>query len=137
MNPGRWQEIERLYHAALACPAEARAAFLAVACEGDETLRLAECTVGAFWAIRMDIAPRYSGFASGFMNSGSAFAAIVSLIIGGYIVDRTGNWELTFVAGIALLIFGAIAAFWMKPDEELEDTERGLPVTSPSVATAR
>jgi MFS family permease len=97
----------------------------------------AECTVGAFWAIPMDIAPRYSGFASGFMNSGSAFAAIVSPIIGGYIVDRTGNWELTFVAGIALLIFGAIAAFWMKPDEELEDTERGLPVTSAHVATAR
>src|ERR1043165_2423892 len=36
----------------------------------------AEFTVGAFWAIPMDIAPRYSGFASGFMNSGSALAAI-------------------------------------------------------------
>jgi len=35
-----------------------------------------ESTVGAFWAIPMDIAPRYSGFASGFMNSGSALAAI-------------------------------------------------------------
>src|SRR6202008_3397500 len=79
----------------------------------------AEFTVGAFWAIPMDIAPRYSGFASGFMNSGSALAAIVSPLIGGYIIDTTGNWELTFVAGMALLVFGAIAAFWMKPDEEL------------------
>jgi len=79
-----------------------------------------ELTVGAFWAIPMDIAPRYSGFASGFMNSGSALAAIVSPLIGGYIIDRTGNWEMTFVAGIALLLVGAALAFWIKPDEELE-----------------
>jgi MFS family permease len=77
----------------------------------------AEFTVGAFWAIPMDIAPRYSGFASGFMNSGSALAAIVSPLIGGYIVDKTGNWEL--------LLVGAIIAFWMKPDEELEDPADG------------
>jgi MFS family permease len=64
----------------------------------------------------MDIAPRYSGFASGFMNSGSALAAIVSPLIGGYIIDKTGRWEMTFVAGIAL---GAVLAFFMKPDEEL------------------
>src|SRR5438093_471088 len=81
----------------------------------------AEFTVGAFWAIPMDIAPRYSGFASGFMNSGSALAAIVSPLIGGYIIDRTGKWEMTFVAGIALLLLGAVLAFWMKPDEELEE----------------
>ena len=80
----------------------------------------AELTVGAFWAIPMDIAPQYSGFASGFMNSGSALAAIVSPLIGGYIVDKTGAWEMTFVAGIALLLLGAALAFWMKPDEELE-----------------
>jgi MFS family permease len=81
----------------------------------------AELTVGAFWAIPMDIAPRYSGFASGFMNSGSALAAIVSPLIGGYIVDTTGKWEMTFVAGIALLLLGAVLAFWIRPDEELDD----------------
>ena len=81
----------------------------------------AEFTVGPMWAIPMDIAPRYSGFASGFMNSGSALAAIVSPLVGGYIIDKTGNWELTFVAGIGLLVLGAILAFWMKPDEELGD----------------
>jgi len=91
----------------------------------------AEFTVGAFWAMPMDIAPRYSGFASGFMNSGSALAAIVSPLIGGIIVDRTGNWELTFVAGVALLLAGAFGAFWMKPDQELED-----PVAVPTAAYA-
>ena len=98
----------------------------------------AELTVGAFWAIPMDIAPRYSGFASGFMNSGSALAAIVSPLVGGYIVDKTGKWEMTFVAGIALLLLGAALACWMKPDEELEDptdARAAAPTpTSPSTA---
>jgi MFS family permease len=80
-----------------------------------------EFTIGPMWAIPMDIAPRHSGFASGFMNSGSALAAIISPLVGGYIVDRTGSWELTFVAGIGLLLFGSIMAFWMRPDEGLDD----------------
>ena len=39
MTPERWQEIERLYHAALERDADERAAFLAAACGGDEALR--------------------------------------------------------------------------------------------------
>jgi len=79
-----------------------------------------EFTVGAFWAIPMDIAPRYSGFASGLMNSGAALAAITSPLLAGYVIDRTGQWEMAFVAGIALLLIGATVAIWIKPDEELE-----------------
>ena len=82
----------------------------------------AEFTVGPMWAIPMDIAPRHAGFASGFMNSGSALAAIVSPVVGGYIVDKTGVWELTFIGSIGLLLVGAVLALWMRPDEELEET---------------
>jgi serine/threonine protein kinase/tetratricopeptide (TPR) repeat protein len=39
MEPERWCEIERLYHLALEQEAGLRSAFLARACEGDETLR--------------------------------------------------------------------------------------------------
>ena len=77
----------------------------------------AEFTVAPMWAIPMDIAPKFSGFASGFMNSGSALAAIISPVLAGMIIDRTGNWELPFVGSIALLLFGAILALWMKTDE--------------------
>src|SRR5215467_1943260 len=45
----------------------------------------AECTIGPFWAIPMDIAPRYSGAASGLMNVGSALAAAVSPLVAGYV----------------------------------------------------
>ena len=83
-----------------------------------------EFTIGPMWAIPMDIAPRYAGSASGLMNTGSALAAIVSPLIAGYVIDKTGVWELPFLGSIALLLFGSIMAFWMKPDQELDGPER-------------
>ena len=80
----------------------------------------AEFTIGPMWAIPMDIAPRYSGTASGLMNSGSALAAIISPVIAGYVIDLTGIWELPFIGSIVLLLLGAMLAFKMRPDEELD-----------------
>jgi sugar phosphate permease len=78
-----------------------------------------EFTIGPMWAIPMDIAPRFSGSASGLMNTGSALAAIISPLVFGYVIDKTGNWTLPFLGSIGLLLIGAMLAFWMKPDEEL------------------
>jgi len=39
MELDRWEQIERLYHAALECEPEEREAFLDEACAGDEDLR--------------------------------------------------------------------------------------------------
>ena len=39
MDPDRWERVDRVYHAALAQPADRRAASLAEACGGDEELR--------------------------------------------------------------------------------------------------
>ena len=78
-----------------------------------------EFTVGPMWAIPMDIAPRFSGSASGLMNTGSALAAILSPIVFGFVIDKTNNWELPFLGSIVLLFLGSIAAFWMKPGEKL------------------
>jgi len=79
----------------------------------------AEFTIGPMWAIPMDIAPKFSGSASGLMNTGSALAAILSPLVFGYVIDRTGNWALPFIGSIGLLFIGSILAFWMKPDREL------------------
>ena len=76
----------------------------------------AEMTIGPMWAIPMDIAPRFSGTASGVMNSGSAVAAILSPVVFGWIIDRTGNWSLPFYGTMALLLVGIAAAFTMRPD---------------------
>ena len=39
MNAERWQQIDELFHAALACNPEQRSEFLANQCTGDEKLR--------------------------------------------------------------------------------------------------
>ncbi len=85
----------------------------------------AEFTIGPFWAMPMDIAPRFSGSASGLMNVGSALAAAVSPLVAGYVIQRTNNWDLPFLGSIGLLLVGAILAFWMKPNETLAGTEMG------------
>jgi len=85
----------------------------------------AEFTIGPFWAIPMDIAPRFSGSASGLMNIGSALAAAVSPLVFGYVIDKTNNWNLPFLGSIGLLLFGAVMAYWMKPNEPLPGTELG------------
>ena len=85
------------------------------------------------WAIPMDIAPRFSGSASGLMNTGSALAAIVSPLIAGFVIDKTHNWELPFLGSIALLLFGSVLAFWMKPEEGLAGAELATaPAASPA-----
>ena len=77
-----------------------------------------EMTIGPMWAIPMDIAPKYSGTASGLMNTGSALAAIISPVVGGWIIDVTGNWDWPFIGSMVLMFVGAMLAFTMKPEEK-------------------
>ncbi|MCE4224068.1 MFS transporter [Methylobacterium sp. C25] len=80
-----------------------------------------ELVIGPIWSVPMDIAPQYAGTASGLMNFGSAFAAIVSPLTFGWIVDVTGNWILPFAGSIGLLVLGAVMAFTMHPERPFED----------------
>jgi MFS family permease len=73
-------------------------------------------TIGPMWAIPMDIAPDYCGTASGIMNTGSASAAIISPVVGGYLIDSTGNWELPFIGSMILMGLGVLLASRMRPD---------------------
>jgi sugar phosphate permease len=75
-----------------------------------------EISIGAFWAIPGDIAPIYSGTASGLMNVGSALAAVVSPPIFGLIIDKTGDWSVPFFGSIGLLLLGAVLCWRMKPE---------------------
>jgi len=91
----------------------------------------AEFTIGPMWAIPMDIAPKYSGTASGMMNTGSALAAIVSPVVFGYIVDKTGHWTWPFVGSMLLMLVGAALTFAMHPDRPLgEESVSEIPVAA-------
>jgi MFS family permease len=81
-----------------------------------------EFTIGPMWSIPMDIAPKFSGTASGMMNTGSALAAIISPLLGGYMIDKTGNWDLPFIVSMALMVLGSMVAFAMRPDKQFDET---------------
>ncbi|MBD8909148.1 MFS transporter [Methylorubrum zatmanii] len=85
-----------------------------------------ELVIGPIWSVPMDIAPQYAGTASGLMNFGSAFAAIVSPLTFGFIVDMTGNWILPFAGSVGLLLIGAGLAFTMHPERPFEDEPKAL-----------
>jgi MFS family permease len=80
----------------------------------------AEIVIGPMWAIPMDIAPQYSGTASGFMNTGSALAAVLSPLAFGVIIDATGNWNLPFAGSMGLLLAGAALSSTMHPERPFE-----------------
>jgi MFS family permease len=78
-----------------------------------------ELCIGPVWAVPLDVAPGFAGTASGLVNAGSAVAGIISPFLFGLIIDWTGNWTLPFAGSIVLLLTGAIATFWIKPQRSL------------------
>jgi MFS family permease len=80
----------------------------------------AEIVIGPMWSIPMDIAGRFSGTAAGMMNTGSALAAILSPLVFGIVIDRTGNWQLPFAGSLGLLLLGALLAPTMHPEKQFE-----------------
>jgi sugar phosphate permease len=79
-----------------------------------------EMIIGPIWAVPMDVAPDYAGTASGILNTGAAVAGILTPIAFGVIVDLTGNWTLPFAGSILLMLVGAVATVWIRPDRPLE-----------------
>jgi ACS family glucarate transporter-like MFS transporter len=75
-----------------------------------------EMTIGAMWAIPMDVTIDHSGTASGIMNSGSALAAILSPVVSGYLIDVSGNWQLPFVGSMILMGVGMLLSLRMHPE---------------------
>ncbi|MEJ0068958.1 MAG: MFS transporter [Pseudomonadota bacterium] len=79
-----------------------------------------EFIVAPIWSVPMDIAPDYAGTASGLMNLGFGIAGIVSPVVVGFLIDRTGDWRWPFGLSMALLIGGSMLAFTMKPQNRFQ-----------------
>jgi nitrate/nitrite transporter NarK len=74
-----------------------------------------ELTNSVLWAIPMDIAPDHAGVASGLMNTGFGVAGIVSPIVFGFLIDRTGSWQLPFALSVGLLAIGTLLSLRVDP----------------------
>jgi MFS family permease len=80
-----------------------------------------ELTIGPIWAVPMDIAPQFTGTASGMLNAASAVAGIISPLVFGWVVDASGNWTLPFAGAIGFLVLGIIMSFRIRPDRRITD----------------
>ena len=66
----------------------------------------------ALWAMTLVIAP------------------ILGPVVGGWIIDHTGNWDLPFIVSMALMLSGTLLAFVMRPDRQLPgEASSGTPST--------
>jgi MFS family permease len=66
------------------------------------------------WAIPMDVAPQWSGAASGLMNTGFGIAGVLSPIAFGVLIDASG-WVAPFGLSIGLLAAAIVVAWFMHP----------------------
>jgi cyanate permease len=79
-----------------------------------------DTAISPMWIATMDIAPDYAGSSSALMNAAGAVAGILSPVMFGFILDRTGSWTMPFAVSMGLLLLGAVMAFWIRPDRQLE-----------------
>lgn len=76
-----------------------------------------ELVVGTIWAVPMDITREYAGIAGGMMNFGFGLAGIISPIVFGWIIDRTGNWDIPFGVSVGICVLGAALTVFMHPEK--------------------
>ena len=41
-------------------------------------------------------------------------------MVGGFLIDQTGNWQLPFVGSMVLMLVGMALTFRMRPDQRLD-----------------
>ena len=80
-----------------------------------------ELTNAVLWSLPIDIAGRYGGTAAGMMNTGFGVAGMIAPVAFGYLIQRTGNYQLAFMLSAALLAIGAFAACFINPNNHVLD----------------
>jgi ACS family D-galactonate transporter-like MFS transporter len=80
-----------------------------------------EITNPVLWTLPLDIAPRYSGSAGGMMNTGFGVAGMISPLVFGFLIERTGSYQLPFFLSAGLLLIGAVCAMKIDPLKRVEE----------------
>ena len=74
-----------------------------------------ELTNAQLWSIPMDVAPTWSGVASGMMNTGFAISGVVSALVGGVLIEWTTGFGWVFGVSILVLVAATFVAGFMHP----------------------
>jgi sugar phosphate permease len=102
-------------------PAVITASPLAAVCYLGLSFFFLELTNAVLWALPLDIAGGYAGTAGGMMNTGFGIAGMVSPAVFGFVIDRTGSYELPFFFSAGLLVVGALCALRIDPTRKLPE----------------
>lgn len=96
-----------------------------------------ELTNAVLWSLPIDIAGKYAGTAGGMMNTGFGVAGVVSPAVFGFLIDKTGSYEVPFMITGALLLLGAAAAMKIDPNKHIDAAEPGdAPAIGPRLRVA-
>jgi ACS family D-galactonate transporter-like MFS transporter len=79
-----------------------------------------ELTNAVLWTLPLDIAGQYAGTAGGIMNTGFGVAGMISPLVFGVLIQRTGRYELPFFISAGLLLVGALCSFAIDPTSRVE-----------------
>ena len=60
------------------------------------------------------------------MNTGFGVAGMISPVVFGWFIQRTGRYELPFFISAALLLVGALCALAIDPTRKVEETGHAL-----------
>ncbi|MFI5011524.1 MAG: MFS transporter [Hyphomicrobiales bacterium] len=84
-----------------------------------------ELTNAVLWSLPIDIAGRYAGTAGGMMNTGFGLAGIISPVVFGFLIQKTGSYVGPFAVTGSLLAIGVIGALFIDPNRKVEDPVAG------------
>jgi ACS family glucarate transporter-like MFS transporter len=91
----------------------AKALFLAFA------LGSVDLSLGACWAVCLDVGADHAGVVTGAMNTFGNIGGLLTPIVAGFIVDKTGSWSLVLYVTAALYALGALAWLAVDPTAKL------------------
>ncbi len=81
------------------------------------------------WGACMDVGGRFSGTFSGAMNMMGNLGGFVAPIVTGYILDRTGSWNLVFSLSSGVYLIGGVCWVLLDPVTPLDRSEVRQPAT--------
>jgi ACS family glucarate transporter-like MFS transporter len=76
------------------------------------------------WAACMDVGGRYVATLGGTMNMVGNLGGVLSPIVAGYVVEKTGSWTGTFYVAAAVYVVGALCWLVVDPVTPLEEQVR-------------
>lgn len=78
-----------------------------------------ELTNAVLWSLPIDIAGKFAGTAGGMMNTGFGVAGMISPAVFGFLIEKTGSYEVPFLISAALLAVAAVCSLIIDPTKKI------------------